>query len=958
MATQQQEQQPGKLNAPVKKRKRPSQRTLVITTVIIIALAISIIWILSSLGIIPRSWATISSIIVTVLGVVFAFLQSLHLFFPPDTHRSQVASEHALPPLLPQIPPIIVQPTHRGILGLPPPTDPKTIQQRQHVVKEVYMKLTQPGITAIALTGIGGVGKSTLAALIYNYAEEQRSSQNSPFLTEALWLTVDPAVTFADLAGNLFEALGKPLPALGNLAPQNQAVALFNALNTTDKPRLVILDQFENLLDWETGHALTDRPGVGEWLDIINSQSCTCRILLTSRPHPVGTREYPPTYMQEYPVGGLEVAEGIELLRNLGVHGTEMELRRAAERCAGHAFSLTLLASLIRDHSMSLTTLFKDPMLWTGDIATNLLDQIYMQRLSEVQRKLLLAFSVYREPVPLNAAQAVITGTSRTQISPALKALLTENLLEAHGEGRYQLHAIIADYAQSHFDESSEQANDEALWAAHAMAAQYYLQRAAKTCPPREERHRINDVHDLIEAVWQYSQGGKWEKAFTLMEQEGIFTDLNRWGSNSILLNLYQLLWPLDQWQPERSQISHIYNNLGRVYSALGQKDRAREYHEQVLQIRKEMGDREGEGVTLNNLGTVYRDLGMIKEAQECLEQALSIRREVEDRLGEGITLGNLGVVYYSFGDEERAKKYYMEALHVYEEVGNNRGKGRTFNNLGRVYDDLGDKERAREYYEEALRICKETGDRGGEGTTINNLGRVYDDLGDKERAREYYEEALRICEEVGYHGVEATALNNLGRAYTMLWELDRAREYYEEALRLCKEIGDRRVEERTLNNLGVVYQYQAQKERALECYEEALRICKEIGDREVEETTLNNLGVVYDDSGEKVRALEYYEKALRMSRDLGKRQREGKILLNMGGLYCDQDDDEIALASFLLAKGIFKDIQNQALDATQNYIEMLQRKIGEDEFKALLMRVEPEAHQIVERALRKGFDQ
>src|SRR6266702_7318320 len=324
-------------------------RWIIVAIVFLLIAAGILIWVLTS----QASWITILPIVIfTVLGVIIALFQWL---FPISTSKS----EHPLattPMLQVSLDPpprsLPARPTHRGIVGLPPPTDPRTIQQREHVVKEVYTKLMQPGITAIALTGIGGVGKSTLAALIYRYVEDQRDSQIGPFQVEAHWLTVDPAVTFADLAGNLFEALGKPLPELGNLAPQNQAVALFNALNTTDKHRLVILDQFENLLNWETGHALTDRPGVGEWLDIINSQQCACRILLTSRPHPVGTSAFPPTYMQEYAVRGLEVAEGVQLLQNQGVKETEKELQTAVERCAGHAFSLILLASLIRDLSL------------------------------------------------------------------------------------------------------------------------------------------------------------------------------------------------------------------------------------------------------------------------------------------------------------------------------------------------------------------------------------------------------------------------------------------------------------------------------------------------------------------------------------------------------------------------------------------------------------------------------
>jgi hypothetical protein len=267
------------------------------------------------------------------------------------------------------------------------------------------------------LTGIGGVGKSTLAALVCHYTEVQRSAGGRAFAAEPLWLSIDPPITMIDLAGNLFDGLGKSQPKqdFSNLSPQNQAAVLINELNTMDNSRLVILDQFENLLDLQTGHALPSRPGVGEWLDALNSQKFErsgCRVLLISRPRPKGTHGYPPTYMQEYKIERLETMEGIDLLRKLGVEGTDAHLREAVERCNGHALALTLFADLLnRNRSLSLVVLFKDPLyaqLWSGDIARNLLDYTYKQQLNEVQRKLLLAFSVYREAVPLAAAQTVI----------------------------------------------------------------------------------------------------------------------------------------------------------------------------------------------------------------------------------------------------------------------------------------------------------------------------------------------------------------------------------------------------------------------------------------------------------------------------------------------------------------------------------------------------------------------
>ncbi len=688
MATQQQAQQQPQ---PQRNRGLPWKYVRRIIYILVIITLLFFIaggttWVLIQVGIIHASWSdklfTIlaglggaTAVILAIFGI-FQFILSLIPSAPESSTTSPPASSTTIQniinvPPAPSVPPSPLPPpdktSYRGIVGLPPPTDPKTIQQRHKVVKEVYDRLTPPGITAIALTGIGGIGKSTLAALIYRYAEELRASGNGPFTAESLWLRVDLSVTIVDILGNLCNVLNVPTPDLTTLSPQNQAAALFNTLNSAGKGRLIVLDQFEHVLD-NDGRALPDRVGVGEWLDALNSQPCSCRVLLTSRPDPHGTREFPPTYLQTYPVEGLEEAEGIELLRKQDVTGTETELRTAVVRCDGHAYALTLLASLIRTRKLSLSTLLKDPdyaELWSGKVAEKLLDSIYTQQLDEIQRKLLIAFSVYREPVPLDAAQAIIdenTNVSKAQVESALEVLLNQHLLRALGEGRYQLHVIVTDYAQGHVVEGDEQANKQALKAAHARAAQYYLQRAATSCQPREQRRQISDVHDLIEAIWQYCQADQWQEAYDLMEWEGIFKDLNLWGGNAILLELYQLLLP-DKWHPKPSQAALIYNNLGEVYYALSKFREALAYYEQSLQIYKESGDRKGEGEALNNLGGIYYSLGNTEQALSYYQQALRIRREVGDRRGESTTLGNLGALYDSLGDKEEALSYFQQAL-------------------------------------------------------------------------------------------------------------------------------------------------------------------------------------------------------------------------------------------------------------------------------------------------------
>jgi tetratricopeptide (TPR) repeat protein len=351
--------------------------------------------------------------------------------------------------------------------------------------------------------------------------------------------------------------------------------------------------------------------------------------------------------MQEYAVKGLESAEGIELLRKQGVAGTDDELRSAVSRCDGHAFSLTLFASLLRsDRSLNLQALLTDPLyarLWTGGtgkIAQNLLDYIYTRQLNEVQRQLLLAFSVYREPVPLAAVEPLLRVKARVaeeQLLAAQDVLLAQHLLQATGALRYQLHAIVASYARDHFDEQNREKNQKAIKSAHTKAAQYYMQQAATDCLPRKERRKVSDVQPLIEATWHYEQAGQWQQAYDLMEKEGLFADLRLWGGNAVLLELDRPLLPPEKWHAKPEQVAFLNNELGAVYDDLGQKQEALRYYQQALAIRTEVGDRAGEGTTLWNIGLLYFERDRNDVALACFLLARDIYEEVLSPNREGV---------------------------------------------------------------------------------------------------------------------------------------------------------------------------------------------------------------------------------------------------------------------------------------------------------------------------------
>lgn len=920
-------------------------RWLIVLIALLLIIVGTILWIVENQG----PWVTILPVVLfTVLSVLIALFQ--WLFPVSNEERSPVLHSHANggstgvlvnpsqpPQIVVQMPPAISQPlevlppvnktVYRSIIAVPPPTDPRTIQQREKAVKEVYTKLIEDDITAIVLTGIGGVGKSTLAALVYRYAEEQRRSGDGPFSAEALWLKVDSsAVSMTDLVCTIFAALDRPLPDLSTLAPHNQAATLFNALNNADESRLIVIDQFENLLDWQTGHALPDRPGIGEWLDAINSQPCLCRILLTSRPRPVGVTSYLPTYMQEYYVQGLEVAEGRELLQKLQVRATREELDQAVTLCDGHAFALTLLASLLRNRGLSLGTFFKSSIyaqVWNGNVARNLLNYIYLQQLDQLQRNLLLAFSIYREPVPLDAARAVADAENEvadTDMQHALDALLTQHLLQVQSsqEGYYQPHLIIISYAQDHFDTSSEAANRKAMQTAHTYAARYYQHYAATNCPPRKLRRQLSEVHPLLEAIWHLCQANLWSEAHKLIHDEGIHGDLYRWGSMVALLEVYRLLLPLEKWQPSPEKAARFYNDLGRIYWSLGRMEHAREYYEWALTLSRVAGDRREEGWALTHIGRLYADLSRKEKALELYEEALKIHKEIRRRGGESATLTDMGWVYYDFGEMDKAREYYEQALSIRREINDRYGEASALNSLGRVYANLEQLDTAQRYHEEALAICREVGDRRGEGWSLNSLGRVYHAAGQQEKARLYLEEALEIRH----------------------------------------EIGDRRGEAATLSNLGVLLAAMGEYEQAMLCYEQALPIRREVGNRSGEGKTFNYMGLLYNTQNQHRQACHCFKQALIIRRELGHERRAGKTLNNLGICYRGLERYDVALACFLLAKENFTlllSVDRKAqenLDITLDHIAQLHLLLGEERYADLLKQVEANAAQVLENAL------
>src|ERR1022692_3915177 len=292
--------------------------------------------------------------------------------------------------------------------------------------------------------------------------------------------------------------------------------------------------------------------------------------------------------------------------------------------------------------------------------------------------------------------------------------------------------------------------------------------------------------------------------------------------------------------------------------------------------------DAGAEALCLHQIGSIYYNLGEPQKALDYYNQALTLRRAAGDGVGEVSTLNNIGNVYSGLGEQQKALDYYSQALPLLRAVGDRARQAAMLTNIGNVYADLGEKQKALDHFNQALPLARAVGGHAIESRMLNNIGVVYADLGEKQKALDYYNQALPLKRAVGDRAGEAGTLNNIGYVYWELGEKQRALDYFNQALPLERALGDRPGEANTLNNIGKVYSDLGEKQKALDYYYQALPLRRAVGNRQGEAYTLNNIGEVYSELGENHKALGYYIQALRLARAVSSPSYQGLVLSSL----------------------------------------------------------------------------
>jgi tetratricopeptide (TPR) repeat protein len=620
-------------------------------------------------------------------------------------------------------------------------------QGRTQEQAQLHAWLKDAAIPLVGVYGLGGFGKSTLAARVY---------EDSPQFAGKFWANLSQTLGFPDVARRALFAWGMPAEQVAEIEEIRLGAALVQQLGRG--AYLLVLDNLESVLtqsdEWQS---VTYR----QFFELLLRTAGASKVLLTSRNRPpsLPARWLPLTE-------GLTPTEGAAVLRQKGVLGRDEELQSVSRRVVGYPLSLVLIAGwLLAEEAADPQVRYLPDDLWglegpyQGERQLSV-EQVFgwsVGRLEERLRQMLWPLSILRQPFDATTA-AVVAGVAPSQAEADLRQLERRSLLQRlpaggrEGQRLFRWQPQVRELAQ-------RQAGDQS--AAHGRAVSHFAERV----PPLQQmrgkenlRQAETDLlQDYLEVFHHLCELGQYGMALGWLTRETQpgerYSQCDFWmqlsGYNDLREALYRRL--LEEWRPqeeERGSYGYAQEKLADVLQFLDQREAAIALYDEAMATYQQVGDRLGYANALQAKADVLQFLKQCDAAIALYDEAMATYQQVGDRLGYANALQAKADVLQFLKQCDAAIALYDEAMATYQQVGDRLGYANALCSRASLLEDLS---AALEAFLQAQQVYLAVQDRYSQARNlILYISSAQAALGQVEAAVESLQQAAEIGQAIG----------------------------------------------------------------------------------------------------------------------------------------------------------------------------------------------------------------
>ncbi|RYY68460.1 MAG: sensor histidine kinase [Chitinophagaceae bacterium] len=212
--------------------------------------------------------------------------------------------------------------------------------------------------------------------------------------------------------------------------------------------------------------------------------------------------------------------------------------------------------------------------------------------------------------------------------------------------------------------------------------------------------------------------------------------------------------------------IAVFQDNLGRVFSRLGNYDSSIHYYSAALLSNKAVDNKQGMANTYNNLGVAAQNTKAdYTTAADYYFKALAISETIKDSVSQANTLQNIAAIYMLQKNYERALSFNKRSMRIREKLGNLDDVGASLQSIGKTFLLMKDTTKAKENFQKGLSIFESNANKEGMAGAWANMSMVY---GNNFRAVvEARIKSRQLWDEINpMHPEAITNLGNLGIIY------------------------------------------------------------------------------------------------------------------------------------------------------------------------------------------------